>query len=191
MQFHLSERVDEDLRDGAGIIFVPRFLDSADAAELYDRLLSTLDFQQGFVKIRGNEIPQPRLTSWYADPGCAYTYSGATYEPNGWSQELSELREVLESQFQGTFKIALFPGLVDANHNLWKNSSGCSHTPFCSHEQTGQEILLAAGEHCDIGTGNGDFVHEVHEIHHTAARVFHANDRLIPAQPLDHVIIQG
>ena len=103
----LGNRVDEILLDGAGIIFIPQFLDRESAAELFEKLRSTLSFEQGYVKIYGKEVPQPRLTAWYADPGCSYTYSGVTYEPKPWIDELLELRRVLEEELDATFNSML------------------------------------------------------------------------------------
>ena len=48
------------------------------------------------IKLYGKDIPLPRLTAWYGDPGAAYTYSGITSEPNAWNKGLLYIKQRVE-----------------------------------------------------------------------------------------------
>ena len=74
-----TDRTDEDLEDGAGLIYVPNILSHEDAEMLFQQLRSSIAFEQRYVTIYDKRIEQPRLTAWYADAGCDYTYGGETH----------------------------------------------------------------------------------------------------------------
>jgi len=63
--------------------------------------LSPIDFKnikwkQDSIKLYGNVIRLPRLTSWYGDRGKCYTYSGITSVPNEWNTGLLYLKGEIE-----------------------------------------------------------------------------------------------
>lgn len=102
-----TDRVDEQLLDGAGLIYVPKILSDEDAEKLFQRLRSSIVFEQRYVTLyidgESKRVAQPRHTAWYADPGCSYRYGGETHEPEEWIDELIELRGILEAGLQATF----------------------------------------------------------------------------------------
>lgn len=79
-----------DLGDGARVVLVPGFV--PEHAAMMSVLVESLPLRQEALVLFGRENQTPRLTSWHGDPGCAYRYSGRTFEPHAWTRELSDVR---------------------------------------------------------------------------------------------------
>ena len=74
-------------------------------AELRQRLVDELYWQQTPIRIYGREVMQPRLTAWYGD--AAYRYSGVTHEPMPWHPLLSDIKAMVEQYSASTFNSVL------------------------------------------------------------------------------------
>ena len=77
----------------AELEYFPNFLNKEKADLLLAKLLKEVPWQQQNIKLFGKEIPQPRLTAFYAEQGISYTYSGLQLKPNSFSTELWELKQ--------------------------------------------------------------------------------------------------
>ena len=77
----------------AELEYFPNFLNKGKADLLLKKLLKEVPWQQQNIKLFGKEIPQPRLTAFYAEQGISYTYSGLQLKPNSFSTELWELKQ--------------------------------------------------------------------------------------------------
>ena len=77
----------------AELEYFPNFLNKEKADLLLQKLLKEVHWQQQNIKLFGKEIPQPRLTAFYAEQGISYTYSGLQLKPNSFSTELWELKQ--------------------------------------------------------------------------------------------------
>lgn len=80
----------------AELEYFPNFLTKEKADFLLEMLLKEVPWQQQNIKLFGKEIPQPRLTAFYAEKGISYTYSGLQLNPNSFSTELWELKQKTE-----------------------------------------------------------------------------------------------
>jgi alkylated DNA repair dioxygenase AlkB len=77
----------------AELEYFPNFLNKEKADLLLEKLLKEVPWQQQNIKLFGKEIPQPRLTAFYAEQGISYTYSGLQLKPKNFSTELWELKQ--------------------------------------------------------------------------------------------------
>lgn len=64
-------------------------------------------WRQDHIKIYGKTIPLPRLSAWYGDPDCAYSYSGIYLQPNPWNNVLNWIRNQLRVRGGFCFNSAL------------------------------------------------------------------------------------
>lgn len=87
----IHEKWRYDLGDGAWLIYEKSWLDPA----AFKTLRECLAWKQESVRMMGREIPMPRLTAWYGDPGAVYTYAGRTFEPLPWTPELRAIQSRL------------------------------------------------------------------------------------------------
>ncbi|QGX38834.1 alpha-ketoglutarate-dependent dioxygenase AlkB [Permianibacter aggregans] len=76
-------------------------------AELRQRLVDELHWQQTPIRIYGREVMQPRLTAWYGDADAAYRYSGVTHEPLPWHPLLWDIKALVEQYSASTFNSVL------------------------------------------------------------------------------------
>jgi alkylated DNA repair dioxygenase AlkB len=81
---------------GARLYFAPHWLEPPEASRLMEVLMAQTPWREETIKLFGREVKQPRLTAWYGDPHCAYTYSGLTLEPLAWTETLESLRQAVE-----------------------------------------------------------------------------------------------
>jgi len=79
----------------ADITFDPRWLDEAEADRLLHGLRDVIAWENHRIRLFGREHASPRLSCWIGDPGTAYRYSGALFEPRSWPSLLRPLRERL------------------------------------------------------------------------------------------------
>jgi alkylated DNA repair dioxygenase AlkB len=95
-----------DLGDGE-VVYFPEFFPWPDG----DRLLADLDettvWRQETLKMYGKEMPIPRLTAWYGEPGRLYSYSKIQMEPERWTPALLEIKTRVEEQTAVAFNSVL------------------------------------------------------------------------------------
>ena len=91
----------------AELLFDPDFLPADEANALLVQLTTEVAWEQRNIRIFGRELPQPRLTAWYGDPGARYTYSGLAWEPCSWTPTLLALRQRVEKDTGAPFNSVL------------------------------------------------------------------------------------
>lgn len=64
-------------------------------------------WKQDFINLYGKKNPLPRLTSWYADEGKAYKYSGILSQPNPWNKGLRYIKQQIEKVTDTQFNSVL------------------------------------------------------------------------------------
>lgn len=87
-------KLEPDLAD-ADLVYYPEFLNTSEADIYFTTFLKELKWEQHNIKIFGKTIPQPRLTSLYAENNTPYSYSNLTLNPYLFTPELKELQQKL------------------------------------------------------------------------------------------------
>ena len=59
------------------------------------------------INLYGKNIPLPRYTSWYGDPGKSYSYSGINSNPNEWNKGLLYIKKQIEKVVDINFNSVL------------------------------------------------------------------------------------
>jgi alkylated DNA repair dioxygenase AlkB len=81
----------------AHVFFYPAFFSSAQADRLLQQLRDRTAWRQDTMRFFGKEVPLPRLTAWYGDPGSRYVYSGIDNQPLPWTPALLEVKRAVEA----------------------------------------------------------------------------------------------
>jgi alkylated DNA repair dioxygenase AlkB len=70
-----------------------------ESAQLLDQLISEICWRQDSLTIKRQQmqIPLPRLTAWYGDPGKMYTYSHIEMQPQPWTPLLMKIKTRVEA----------------------------------------------------------------------------------------------
>jgi alkylated DNA repair dioxygenase AlkB len=83
------------------------FLDGAEATALQARLVAEVPWTVHRIRMFGRWVDSPRLSCWMGDPGVAYRYSGALFEPTPWHAALRDLLPPLEAACGAPFNSVL------------------------------------------------------------------------------------
>jgi alkylated DNA repair dioxygenase AlkB len=95
------EAPDADLR------LWPELLPPASCERFLARLEDEIVWEQQWIRVRGRQVPCPRLSAWYGDPGARYAYSGLELEPLPWTPLLLEIKQPVEAATGVTFNSVL------------------------------------------------------------------------------------
>ena len=95
-----------------------------DADRYFKILLESLAWENDKVYIFGKEIITKRKIAWYGDRAFGYTYSNYTKKALPWTQELLELKKILENKIQETFNSCLVNLYHDGSEGMAWHSDG-------------------------------------------------------------------
>ncbi len=82
----------------SGWFYWPNFIGEETATQWLQSLRADTHWEQGSLRMYGKEIPFPRLMAWYGEEGTAYRFSGKTYQPQGFTSLLSNIKETIETK---------------------------------------------------------------------------------------------
>lgn len=82
-------------------------LGGAEADHLRDVLLAKLDWRSDEVVLYGRRITTARKVAWYGDAPYAYSYTGTTKTALPWTQELREIKALVEKATCATYNSCL------------------------------------------------------------------------------------
>ena len=102
----------------AELEYFPHFLKTEKANLLFEKLLKEVSWQQQNIKLFGKEIPQPRLTAFFAEKGISYTYSGLQLKPETFSSEILDLKQQTEEISGFEFNTCLANLYRDGNDSM-------------------------------------------------------------------------
>lgn len=118
------------------VTYEPAFLSATEASALMRELLGDVRWRQEHLRIAGREIPFPRLTAWYGDPGAVYSYSGVENRPVAWTPALARLRDRLRAALGAGFNSALL--------NLYRTGSDSMGWHADDEPELGPRPLIAS-----------------------------------------------
>jgi alkylated DNA repair dioxygenase AlkB len=82
-------------------------VDAAKANYYLDNLINTIEWKNDEAFIMGKHIITKRKVAWYGDKNFAYTYSKATKHALAWTEELANLKALIEKISNHTFNSCL------------------------------------------------------------------------------------
>lgn len=109
-----------DLGEGAWIAWLEGFI--ADDAALMERLRATLPLGSQTIRIGGRGVVSPRLVSWHGDPGASYRYSGRTFDPRPWTDELRRIKERIDATVGTRFNSVLVNYYRDGGDSMGEHA---------------------------------------------------------------------
>jgi alkylated DNA repair dioxygenase AlkB len=103
------------LYDGDARLYLNRF---DDPQRLFDATHRNTYWTQNQIVVFNKLHNEPRLSAWYGDPGCSYTYSGVTLQPLTWTEPLLEIKRMCEELCGATFNSVLANLYRDGNDSM-------------------------------------------------------------------------
>lgn len=89
------------------VLYYNNFLLKEKANDLYEILRQELDWKQYPITLFGKTFSQPRLVAWYGQKGTQYRYSKTTLIADGWTTELEEIQQSLQTVLGTNFNSVL------------------------------------------------------------------------------------
>lgn len=87
--------------------YFPQFLEKSLADKWYSKLISKLEWDIEHYQMFGKILPSPRMMAWYADANLNYRYSGIDHIPLAWTDELLEIKSLIEAKVGRPFNAVL------------------------------------------------------------------------------------
>ncbi|HJU14897.1 MAG TPA: alpha-ketoglutarate-dependent dioxygenase AlkB [Stellaceae bacterium] len=91
----------------ADVRYLPHLPLGRTTDETMRRLLDEVPWRAEEIVMFGRKVMQPRLTAWYGDPGCVYSYAGIRLRPRPWSAILFDLKARIEAATAERFNSVL------------------------------------------------------------------------------------
>jgi alkylated DNA repair dioxygenase AlkB len=104
-----------EIADGGLLIYHPHFLQADAADQLFATLKQSTPWKQ---EVASFGTPLPRLTSYYADEGVVYRYSGVEHPALPWPEYLVGLRRRIEEAAAAPFNSLLLNYYRDGNDSV-------------------------------------------------------------------------
>ena len=95
------------LPEGGKVNYYGKILNQEEANHYYEKLLSNIAWKNDEAVIYGKRIITARKAAWYGDKEYNYTYSNSTKQALIWTEELLQLKNLIEEKSSETFNSCL------------------------------------------------------------------------------------
>lgn len=146
------------LPEGGTVNYFGKIISLENSNLYYEKLLSNIDWKNDEAVIYGKRIITARKAAWYGDKEFNYTYSNTTKQALVWTEELLQLKQIIEETTSETFNSCLLnlyhngdeamAWHSDGEKTLKENgaiasmSFGAERVFQFKHKQTNQQINL-------------------------------------------------
>jgi len=89
------------------VLYYGHIIKAAQAAHYYEALMHTIAWQHDEAIIYGKHFITKRKVAWYGNEQYSYTYSNTTKQALPWTQELLELKQIVEQNSGTVFNSCL------------------------------------------------------------------------------------
>jgi len=114
-----NSKPDENLLPFDGIVnYYSPLLSQSNAQKYLTDLLKTIIWKNDEAIIFGKHFITKRKAAWYADNNYSYTYSNTTKQALPWTQELFELKKLVEKTSGAKFNSCLLNLYHDGNEGM-------------------------------------------------------------------------
>jgi len=116
--------------------YFPGVFSVDDSEVLFAKLTGNIAWRQESIIIFGRSVLTPRLTAWYGDAGAVYKYSGVSFDPLPWTDELLYIRAKTEELAGTTFNSVLI--------NLYRDGSDSMGWHSDDEPELGRNPIIAS-----------------------------------------------
>ena len=152
-------RANNDVLNQDGIVnYYAKILSSEEANPYFDLLMRNIQWENDHLIFFGKYVTTKRKVAWYGDSECLYTYSNTTKRALAWTNELFEIKQIVEKYAGTKFNSCLLnlyhngdEGMgwhSDDEESLGKNNTiaslsfGAERKFSFKHKQTKQTVSL-------------------------------------------------
>ena len=95
------------LPEGGTVNYYGKILSQEESNSYYEKLLTNIVWKNDEAVIYGKRIITARKAAWYGDKEYNYTYSNMTKQALVWTEELIQLKQIIEEKTSETFNSCL------------------------------------------------------------------------------------
>lgn len=106
------------LHQDGEVVLYENFFTEAESDDYLDILTHQIEWKADTIKVFGKQFPLPRLTAWYGDPRCSYTYSGIRQNPHEWIPCLIDIKRKVEQVSDCKFNSVLLNQYRDGKDSV-------------------------------------------------------------------------
>jgi len=116
--------------------YSPEVFPVTESKALFGKLTENITWRQESIIIFGRKVLTPRLTAWYGDAGAVYKYSGVSFDPLPWTEELLYIKSKAEALAGTTFNSVLL--------NLYRDGSDSMGWHSDDEPELGRDPIIAS-----------------------------------------------
>ena len=116
--------------------YFPEVFPVTESKALFEKLTENITWRQESIFIFGRKVLTPRLTAWYGDAGAVYKYSGVSFDPLPWTEELLFIKSKAEGLAGTTFNSVLL--------NLYRDGSDSMGWHSDDEPELGRDPIIAS-----------------------------------------------
>lgn len=117
-------------------IYYGQILSNTKAKDFYERLLNNILWKNDEALVFGKLITTKRKIAWYGEKQFAYTYSNTTKVAHIWTDELLELKTIIEEKTKHSFNSCLL--------NLYHNGEESMSWHSDNEKSLGENTVIAS-----------------------------------------------
>jgi alkylated DNA repair dioxygenase AlkB len=95
------------LPEGGTVNYYGKIFSQEDSNSYFEKLLKNIDWKNDEAVIYGKRIITARKAAWYGNKEYNYTYSNTTKQALVWTEELIQLKQIIEEKTSETFNSCL------------------------------------------------------------------------------------
>ncbi len=116
--------------------YFPEVFPVKESKALFEKLTKNIAWRQESIIIFGRKVLTPRLTAWHGDAGAVYKYSGVSFDPLPWTEELLCIKSKAEALAGTTFNSVLL--------NLYRDGSDSMGWHSDDEPELGRDPIIAS-----------------------------------------------
>lgn len=89
------------------LIYYQDIFSDVESQSLFDKIKQNVEWNQDEILLFGKKVKIPRLSSWQADEGISYKYSGLELHSKVWGQEVKQIKNLAEKITNSKFNSVL------------------------------------------------------------------------------------
>ncbi len=118
MDLFSDGRVENKLPKDGTVLYFGSLMSIQMADHYLERLLTTIEWKNDEAVIFGKHIITKRKVAWYGDDSYEYTYSNTTKTALPWTQELLELKQLVEAKTGAAYNSCLLNLYHDGSEGM-------------------------------------------------------------------------
>ncbi len=112
------------INTGGQVVYYGTIMDNEMATAYFNSLLASIEWKQDEALIYGKLIHTKRMVAWFGDEAFSYTYSQRTRHALPWTDDLRQLKVLVESKSGETFNACLLNLYHDGSEGMAWHSDG-------------------------------------------------------------------